>query len=548
MNAPPPAAVAATPADAASFPTSYADLGRRHVFFTLAGMILTLLLAAMDQTIVGTAMPRVVSSLNGFDRYPWVTTAYLLASTIAVPVFAKFSDLFGRKWLYLSGAILFIVSSWLCGAAGKLPLPLDGMNQLIVARGLQGIGGGAIMGLTFTIIGDLFSPAERGRYQGMFGAVFGLASVVGPLAGGWITDHLSWRWAFYVNAPLGVVAVAVLYFTFPHVRPQAIRRLIDWPGIVALIGWIVPLLLALTMVNQRGWSDPLVAGMLVWTALALTAFIAIERRAEEPLLPPALFGIPSIRLSVAAVFLLGMGLFGMFLYLPLYLQAVMGMSAAASGSTFTPLVFAMIAASVASGQVVSRTGRYKALAIGGAAVSAAGMFLLAAMGRDTTSTAIVFDLTIVGIGFGCVQPIFNLAIQNAAPRHQMGAATASSQFFRSIGSTIGVAIFGTLLLGLYHRGLAAAIPAGTPAALSRLFDNPLDVARADSAVLAQLSSEPGTAALLPVLRDATRASLASAMHVIFIAAGSVLALTLVLAILLPELPLRSKHEAGSPQA
>ena len=199
--------------------TSYAHLDARQRTATLGGLMLTLLLAAMDQTIVGTAMPRVVASLDGFDRYPWVTTAYLLTSTIAVPVFAKLSDLYGRKWLYLAGLIIFVVSSWLCGAAGNIPLPLDGMNQLILFRGLQGIGGGAVMGLTFTIIGDLFSPAERGRYQGMFGAVFGLSSIIGPLAGGFITDHLSWRWAFYVNAPLGIVALAVLYRTFPLRAP-----------------------------------------------------------------------------------------------------------------------------------------------------------------------------------------------------------------------------------------------------------------------------------------------------------------------------------------
>ena len=242
--------------------TSYAHLDARQRLATLGGLMLTLLLAAMDQTIVGTAMPRVVASLDGFDRYPWVTTAYLLTSTIAVPVFAKLSDLYGRKWLYLAGLVIFVVSSWLCGAAGNFPLPLDGMNQLILFRGLQGIGGGAVMGLTFTIIGDLFSPAERGRYQGMFGAVFGLSSIVGPLAGGFITDHLSWRWAFYVNAPLGIVALGVLYRTFPYVRPHGSSRTIDWLGLVTLSGWIVPLLLALSRVTGAGWTDPTVAALL----------------------------------------------------------------------------------------------------------------------------------------------------------------------------------------------------------------------------------------------------------------------------------------------
>ena len=509
-------------------------------------MILTLLLAAMDQTIVGTIMPRVVSSLDGFDRYPWVTTVYLLTSTIAVPVFAKISDLYGRKWLYLSGAVLFIVSSWLCGAAGNLPIPLDGMNQLILARGLQGIGGGAIMGLTFTIVGDLFTPKERGRYQGMFGAVFGLASVVGPLAGGWIADHLSWRYAFYVNAPLGVVAVAVLYFTFPYVKPHPeTRKIIDWSGIAALVAWLVPLLIVLSSVNQRGWTDPMMMATLGWTIIALMAFIMIERSAPEPLLPPALFKIPSFRLSVAAVFFLGMGLFGMFLYLPLYLQAVLGMSAAESGSLFTPLVFAMIAASIVSGQIVSRTGRYKLLAVLGAFGAAAGMIMLALLGTTATKSAIVFDLTIVGLGFGCVQPIFNLVIQNSAPPTQIGAATASSQFFRSIGSTIGVAVFGTMLLGIYHGGIRAAIPVGTPEAVARLFDNPLEIARSQDTVIAQMSAQPNGAKLLPVLITASRDSLANGMHLIFVAAGSVMAIMLLLTLFLPEVPLRSKRHSAT---
>lgn len=527
-------------------PSSYADLSKRQVMFTIGGMMLTLLLAAMDQTIVGTAMPRVIASLNGFDRYPWVTTAYLLTSTVAVPVFAKFSDLFGRKWLYLFGAVLFIVSSWLCGAAGNLPLPLDGMNQLIVARGLQGIGGGCIMGLTFTIIGDLFSPAERGRFQGLFAAVFGLASVIGPLAGGWITDNLSWRWAFYVNAPLGIVAVAVLYFTFPHVRPHKLGKGIDWWGIVALIAWIVPLLLVLSEVNALGWTHPTVLATLAWTAFALAAFILIELRAHEPLLPPSLFRIPSISLATSGVFMLGMGLFGMFLYLPLYLQAVLGMSAEASGRFFTPLVFSMVVASVVSGQVVSRTGRYKALAVFGAALAAGGMMLLARMDRDATGALIIRNMLLLGVGFGLVQPIFNLVIQNAAPREHMGAATASSQFFRSIGSTIGVAIFGTMMLTVYHRGLDAAMPPETPPAVAHLLDNPLELTRPGSTAVDQIKSTPGAGEVLPAILAATRSGLADGMHLVFVVAAGVVAITLLLTLFLPELPLRKASHAAAP--
>lgn len=529
------------PAPSAAPPLSYAHLTRRQTVFALAGMMLTLLLAAMDQTIVGTAMPRVVASLDGFDRYPWVTTAYLLSSTIALPVFAKLSDLYGRKWLYLTGIVIFIVSSWLCGAAGNMPLPLDGMNQLIVFRGLQGIGGGAVMGLTFTIIGDLFSPAERGRFQGMFGAIFGLASVIGPLAGGWITDHLSWRWAFYVNAPLGFLAVGVLYATFPHVPPHGSRKVIDWAGLVTLCGWVVPLLLALSRVTDTGWTSGALT-LLAVAAVMLAAFIVVERRATEPIIPPALFRIRAFVLASAGVFVLGMGLFGMFVYLPLYLQVVLGLSAAASGSLFVPMVFTMILASVVSGQVVSRTGRYKALAVVGAALAASGMALLAWAPGAATPTRMLWHLALCGVGFGLAQPIYTLVVQNAAPRAQLGAATASAQFFRSIGSTLGVALFGTALLGLYHRTLASAIPPGTPEAVRHLFDNPLQLTQATSRLAEELASRPDGAALQAQLLAAVRDSIATGMHLVFVAAAVLMSGSVLLNLLLPEVPLRSRAD------
>src|SRR5438067_7889540 len=265
-------------------------LTRPQLVGTMTGLILAMLLAALDQTIVGTAEPRIIASLSGFNRYPWVATAYMLSSTIIVPIIAKLSDLFGRKWFFLWGATVFVATSALCGASGDLSfLGLDGMNQLILFRGLQGIGAGAVMGLIFVIVGDIFSPAERGRYQGFFSGVWGFAAILGPTLGGWLTDHISWRATFYVNLPVGIVAIAAIYFEFPDIRPQSLRRVLDWAGVFTLIACIVPLLLAFTWVTDYGWGSGRVEILLVFATLMLALFLYAESKAAEPLIPLTLF-------------------------------------------------------------------------------------------------------------------------------------------------------------------------------------------------------------------------------------------------------------------
>lgn len=504
-------------------------------------MILALLLTAMDQAIVTIALPRVVASLNGFARYPWVITSHLLTSTIAIPVFAKLSDLYGRKWFYLSGPAILVVCLLFCGGSGNLPLPIDGMNQLILFRGILGVGNGAILGLTYTIIGDLFQPAERGRYQGLFAGVYGLAFLIGPGLGGWITDDFSWRWAFWANVPLGIVAVAVLYFTFPNLRPAIVHHSIDWMGIAALCGWVVPLLLALTWVGQTGWTDRGIQATLSASGLMLLVFLLVEKRAVEPLIPLTLFRNPTVALASASWFLLSMALFGLFIYLPLFMQGALGASATVSGSLITLLALASTAANFLVGHLITRTGRYKTPAIVGAFLATVGVFLLSQMDGKTTHFEMIRDVVLCGIGFGTIEPIYTTVVQNAAPREQMGVATASTRFFLSIGGTIGLALFGTILLRLYHHHLDTLIPLGTPQALTQPFNNPVQLFLMHTRLEVAFSRAPHGQALLATLLEGARSGLVGALHLIFLLSAALMAITLMLNVLLKEVPSRSRQ-------
>ncbi len=403
---------------------------------TLSGLMLSVLLASLDQTIVGTAEPRIIASLSGFNHYPWVSTAYLLCSTISVPIFAKLSDIYGRKWFLLGGSGGFVLASTLCGAAGKINfLGLDGMNQLILFRAIQGIGGGMMMGLAFTIIGDVFSPAERGKYQGVFSGAWGLSSIFGPTLGGWLTDQISWRATFYVNLPVGVVAIIALYFYFPYWRPKGVKRLIDWAGVVTLIFCIVPLLLALTWVTDYGWFSLRVELLLAMAVAMLGAFLYAETKALEPLIPLSLFRDPVISMCSIGIFVLGIGMFGVIIYLPLFMQGVLGVSATRSGSLLTPMLLGTVVGTLVSGQTTSRLRSYRIPSLAGSVIVSVGMILFARMDASTQRSAVLLAMIIAGFGMGLLIPVYNVAVQNVAPRKHMGAATASSTFFRSIGST-----------------------------------------------------------------------------------------------------------------
>jgi EmrB/QacA subfamily drug resistance transporter len=530
----------AAAADTPFLTSGFIRLTRPQLIGTLGGLLLALLVAALDQTIVGTAEPRIIANLSGFDRYPWVTTAYLLSSTVSVPIFAKLSDIYGRKWFFLAGLIVFVVASAFCGASGQLPLPIDGMNQLILFRGIQGIGAGILVGLTFTIVGDVFSPAERGKYQGIFAAVWGLASIFGPTLGGWLTDHYSWRAAFYVNLPVGLIAAIAIWMEFPSFRPKGAARKVDFAGVSALILCLVPLLLALTWVTEYGWGSTRVESFLAFSTVMLGVFLFAETKAREPVIPLALFSNPIIAICSIAAFVLGMGMFGIIIYLPLFMQGVMGVSATQSGSLLTPLMLSAVVGSILAGQFTSRTGKYKLLAMAGSILIAGGMILFAGMNGETTRAEVLRAMVVVGFGLGLIQPVYTLAVQNSAPREHMGAATASTQFFRSIGSTMGVSIFGSVLLTIYNKDFANGIPKGTPDIALKPFSNPLMLQQIRPQLEAGFGKYPGGLELLKLLLGNVRGALVHGIHAIFFVGAVIMCCAVVLNVFLPEVPLKGK--------
>jgi EmrB/QacA subfamily drug resistance transporter len=530
----------AATADTTYHTSGFVRLTRPQLIGTLGGLLLALLVAALDQTVVGTAEPRIIASLSGFDRYPWVATAYMLSMTVSVPIFAKLSDIYGRKWFFLTGLIIFVIASAFCGASGQLPLPLDGMNQLILFRGIQGIGAGILFGLTFTIVGDIFSPVERGKYQGIFAAMWGLASIFGPTLGGFLTDHYTWRAVFYVNLPVGLVAAIAIWLEFPSFRPHGVKKKVDFAGVLTLIACLVPLLLALTWVTDYGWGSTRVESLIGFSILMLAAFLFAETRAAEPVIPLALFRNPIIAICAIASFVLGMGMFGIIIYLPLFMQGVMGVSATQSGSLLTPLMMAAVVGSIAAGQFTSRTGKYKVLALTGSFLLAVGMILFARMNGDTLRIEVVRGMVIVGLGIGLIQPVYTLAVQNAAPREHMGAATASTQFFRSIGSTMGVSIFGSVLLTIYKHDFANGVPPGTPSIALRPFNNPLMLAQIRPQLEAGFGHYPGGLELLKLLMANVRIALIHGIHAIFVVGAIIMSCAVVLNVFLREVQLKSR--------
>jgi EmrB/QacA subfamily drug resistance transporter len=537
------------PADTGSHMTE--GLSRWATIGVVAGTMMALLLAALDQTIVGTAMPRIIADLNGLNYYSWVVTAYLVASTITVPIAGKLGDLFGRKPFLLAGMIGFVVASALCGQSHN-------MLELIVFRSIQGLFGGILFATVFAVIGDLFPPARRARLQGLFGAVFGLSSILGPTAGGYITDNLGWRWVFYVNLPIGIVAVLLVLSTMPYVRSKASLRDIDFLGAGTLTGGLIPLMIALSITRDHSWTSPEVMGLLALAAFLLAAFFVIEQRTEHPIVPFTLFKNSTFSVSMIAGFLTGFGMFGTIVFVPLLYQGVLGVTATNSGQLLTPMMLGLIISSTVVGQAMVRIRYYRFLGTTGIALMMLGMWLLSQVTVSTSSLEVVRDIVLVGAGLGATFPLFINAVQAALPREFLGVATSQVQFWRQIGGTIGTAVLGSVLSQRLPVNIAEQLRAlNLPAQAGRFLPSGgspqtlFDPARLASLRAQAAAAGPQAAATFDQALHAIRVGLATTLHEVFLFGGAVLILALIASVFLNDVPLRGRqpaNEEGAPVA
>ncbi len=491
---------------------------RRDVMIVLPGLLLALLLAMLDQLVVSTALPRIVGDLGGLNHLSWVVTAYVLTATITTPLYGKLGDLYGRKRLLVTAIIIFLAGSALSGMA-------QSMDQLIVFRALQGLGAGGLMVGVMATIGDMVSPRERGQYVGYMMAVMMLAMIAGPLVGGYITDSLSWRWIFYINMPVGGAALAYIIAVL-HLPRHKVAHRIDYLGAAILSAGVTAIVLVTTWGGvQYAWGSPVIVGMIVVGIAAVAAFLFVESRAAEPILPLHVFGQRNFSLATGMSFLLGLVMFGAMVFLPLYQQTVQRASPTISGVLMIPMMLGATVSSLVAGQITTRTGRYKALPVIGGAVMTVALVLLSTIGVGTSRLTSMSYYVVLGVGMGLLMQITTLVAQNSVEPADMGVATSARTFFQQVGGSIGVSVFGVVFARAWQGALASRLP-GVP------------VGGGSGGQLA-----PQTVMRLPALvRDAVFYAISHGVQTVFIWAAPAAAVVFVLALLIKEVPLRGRTE------
>jgi len=502
----------------------------------LGGLLLGVLLAALDSTVVGTSLPKVVADIGGFQHFAWVFSAYMLASTLVIPLAGKLSDLYGRRPVYLAGLIIFIAGSALCGMVSS-------MMGLILMRAVQGIGGGMLFPIAMATVADIYAPGERGRIQGTIGAVFGFASVVGPFMGGWIVDNVSvlgiasWRWIFYVNLPVGLAAIMMVSAYFPRIAKQRTPPMDLMGSAVMSLSLVSLLLVTIWGGDTYAWASPQIIGLAATSIVSVIAFVYIELRARDPLVPPVLFKEPIFTVSAIAVFLAGISMFGVISFMPTYMQGVVGISATYSGAALLPMTVAMVFSSFISGVLLNRFG-YKSFALAGTAITIAGLLMLSRLGSAPSINLAVAEMAFLGVGLGLTMQTYIVAAQNAIERRLIGVGTSALTLLRSLGATIGVTVYGIVLNGQLRTQLPAHL--GQPA-VDQLLANPFIGNNVEN-IPSLLLQGPFLRSSPPFIVDGIKAAFSDALSVVFVMGAAIATVAFVVTLFLKSRPLKSKEE------